>query len=159
MFLKIKDFDDYSINEDGVVKKNSTGRYLKLGTDRDGYKIVGLRRDKKSNTKTVHRLVAITFNLHNPNPDIYTCIDHIDDDKCNNSLSNLQWISVSLNNRKRVLKNKYGKGVRIFKNKYEARIVINGKKIHLGRFDTKEEAQSKYLEEYNNFMNKNNILV
>jgi len=162
MFLKIKDFDNYSIDEDGICMNEDTGHILKPKLKNNGYYQIGLRKDKKRHWFTIHRLVAITHNLHNPKPDIFTQVDHIDDDKNNNSLSNLQWISGSLNCRKKKSKTEF-KGVKKSKTingkKYEAVIRINKKKVYLGCFYTEEEAHSKYMEEYNKIMNENNILL
>lgn len=76
-------------------------------------------------------------------------IDHIDGDRSNNLLSNLREASNAENNRNTKLRstNQTGfKGVcynKINKN-YNARIMVNYKGIHLGCFDTPEEAHEAY---------------
>lgn len=65
-----------------------------------GYKRV--RLDGK--TYFVHRVVAENFIINN-NPQIKTQINHIDCDKLNNSIYNLEWCT-NLENRKHAVKNK-----------------------------------------------------
>lgn len=45
---------------------------------------------------SVHRAVAKTFL---PNPEGFTCVNHIDEDKLNNDVSNLEWCSSEYNNQ------------------------------------------------------------
>ena len=54
----------------------------------DGYVIVGLSKNGKSYTGKVHRMVATAF-LDNPNN--LKEINHIDEDKTNNNVNNLEW--------------------------------------------------------------------
>jgi hypothetical protein len=58
---------------------------------------IGLNRDKVVRTFGVHRLVAQAFI---PNPDNLPQVDHIDGNKLNNNVENLQWISASANTKK-----------------------------------------------------------
>lgn len=57
-----------------------------------GYCVVTL--DKKS--YPVHRLVALAF-LSNPDPERYKIVNHIDGNKQNNHVSNLEWVSTARN--------------------------------------------------------------
>ena len=66
------------------------------GTDRYGYKYVMLYRNGKRKHMTVHRAVACAY-LENPNK--YPQVNHIDGNKENNHISNLEWCSVSHNIR------------------------------------------------------------
>lgn len=65
------------------------GQILKSSIQQQGYCTVGIR-DNSGHTKTVaiHRLVAITFL---PNPYNKREVNHIDGDKTNNSVANLEW--------------------------------------------------------------------
>lgn len=77
-------------------------------------------------------------------------VDHIDGDSTNNQRENLRVATRAQNaaNRKRRVDNKTGfKGVtkRKNSNRYDAAIWINQKQVHLGRFDTPEEAHEAYL--------------
>ena len=64
------------------------GRRLKPCKNSKGYLNVVLCKDGVQKTLKVHRLIALTF-LENPNN--YLEINHKDEDKTNNSVSNLEW--------------------------------------------------------------------
>jgi len=63
-------------------------RVLKMQTDKDGYLLVGLHKNGKRVTRRVHRLVASEFI---PNNNGLPQINHIDRDKKNNCVGNLEW--------------------------------------------------------------------
>ncbi len=70
-------------------------------------------------------------------------IDHIDKNRTNNSISNLRIADDALNSKNQsIYKNSTTgfHGVTAYGKRWRARININGKKIHLGVFDTIEEA-------------------
>lgn len=96
MFVVIKDFPNYSISEEGIVKNNRTGRILKGGLDLDGYKMVTLCDRGRRRACKVHREVALTFI---PNPFSYPVVNHKDGIKTNNHIDNLEWCTVSYNTR------------------------------------------------------------
>ena len=100
MFVKIKDYENYTINEEGIIMNNK-GKELKSYIHPTGYKIVDLYKDGKRKHFKLHRLLAETFI---PNPNDYKIIDHIDRDKLNNNLSNLRWTTSSENNFNKEIK-------------------------------------------------------
>jgi hypothetical protein len=59
-----------------------------------GYLYTVLSINKKRKTLTIHRMVATTFI---PNPNNYPCVNHIDGNKLNNCVSNLEWCDSSQN--------------------------------------------------------------
>lgn len=61
-----------------------------------GYKIVNLWKDNKGKFFYVHRLVAEVFI---PNPSNLPQVNHIDENKANNCVENLEWCNNSYNNR------------------------------------------------------------
>ena len=114
MFKQIKGFENYyEIDENGIVKSvdrmiwNGKGYVLKKGQilkqakNIKGYKICYLSKNGKQKTCFVHRLVAITFI---PNPQNLPQINHIDCNKENNNITNLEWCS-NLDNHRHAIKN------------------------------------------------------
>ena len=93
----IKDYPDYMVSNLGRVKSLRFGKekILKTQSDKDGYKKINLFKDKKSNNKKIHRLVAEAFI---PNPNNLPCINHKNEIKDDNRLENLEWCSVAYNN-------------------------------------------------------------
>lgn len=64
--------------------------------DKDGYRIVGLSKNRQMRTYSVHRVVAIAFM---PNLNNLPEVNHIDADKSNNKVSNLEWCDRLYNSR------------------------------------------------------------
>lgn len=82
---------------DGELQPISvTPEHLITPTDNGkGYKIVGLiGEDKKRKNYYVHRLVATAFI---PNPHNYPQVNHLDYDRANNKITNLEWCTASDN--------------------------------------------------------------
>lgn len=86
---KIKQNQNYSINEFGDVRNDLTGK-LKTPfiNKKNGYLTVDLWSNNKSTKATVHRLLADAFI---PNPENKPTVDHKDGNRQNNSLDNLRW--------------------------------------------------------------------
>ncbi|MGV2809928.1 NUMOD4 domain-containing protein [Enterococcus faecalis] len=82
----------YSISSVGNIKNNQTGKLLKASKNKTaGYMYIRLMSDTGKRTSfRLHRLVALHF-LDNPNN--YEDVNHIDEDKTNNVVSNLEWCS------------------------------------------------------------------
>ena len=72
----------------GTVKRKEKLRSLSF--THDGYLKVRLIYRGKDQTVRVHRLVAETFI---PNPDNKATVNHIDGNKQNNSVVNLEWVN------------------------------------------------------------------
>lgn len=79
----------YRISNTGKIKNVKTGKILKGGDNGRGYRFVFLCKDVKHHKRFyVHRLVATHFivNKHN-----YPQVNHIDGNKSNNNVNNLEW--------------------------------------------------------------------
>lgn len=74
------------------------GKLMDLKVDKDGYLRVGLNKDCKQKYFFVHRLVLLTF--FGAAPQGFQT-DHIDEDRTNNRLENLRWLSAKDNNLRR----------------------------------------------------------
>lgn len=84
----------YQISNLGRVKGLKRNKILAL-KDNQGYLKIGLRKPKdKQRFFSVHRLVAIAFI---PNPNNYPQINHKDECKTNNCVSNLEWCTAKYN--------------------------------------------------------------
>lgn len=69
-------------------------KILKTGLNNPGYKFLVLRKNGVSKNKMIHRLVAEIFI---PNQDNYYCVNHIDGNKQNNRVDNLEWCTQGFN--------------------------------------------------------------
>lgn len=78
----------------GRGEKVTKEMILKPMKDRLGYLVVDLRCEGKRKSLKIHRLVMLA---HVPNPNNFPSINHIDEDKTNNIVTNLEWCSVSHN--------------------------------------------------------------
>ena len=101
-------------------------------------------------SKMVHRMVAFTF-CHNPLPNLFTMVDHIDGDTDNNEEVNLRWVNALLNVANSSARNTYlsvkrpiqVEGKRIWVQadpRWESRITMKGKLHRLGYYTSEEEA-------------------
>lgn len=70
------------------------GNILKQIFSNKGYKTLKLSKDGKNKRYSVHRLVAETFI---PNPNNLKEVNHIDEDKTNNNVENLEWCDTKYN--------------------------------------------------------------
>lgn len=91
----IEGFEDYEISSDGQVYSHLSNRIIKSRGNGRGYLVIDLYSDHKRHTRLVHRLVAGAFI---PNPDDLPQINHKDENKTNNCVSNLEWCSAQYNN-------------------------------------------------------------
>lgn len=94
IWVNIPEFESYQVSSFGRVKREN--RLLRLYLDKGGYPCVSLWKDKKGHTFQIHRIVYKSFyskqNLSG------LVINHINGNKTNNFLENLEAISYKENN-------------------------------------------------------------
>ena len=149
---------DYWIDKNGYiyarVRVGAKGGVVKQWIDGGGYYNVRLTIGGKTSNHKVHRLYAQAFI---PNPKKLPFINHIDGNKLNNRLDNLEWCTQSENmeyaHRTGLIPSKSTTGYKYVyweKKTKSWRVIIsqNKTKIRLGRFDSLMEAvgvRDKYL--------------
>ena len=89
--LDIKGYEDlYAVTSCGRVWSYRAKRFLKPLKGQNDYLYVNLYKDGKQKHHRIHRLVAETYL---PNPLNLPQVNHKDENKANNALPNLEWIS------------------------------------------------------------------
>ena len=106
------------------------------GTNENGYLTMGI----DGNLYKMHRIVAHIYDILDLHDELQ--IDHIDLNKSNNCVLNLR---PATNQQNQFNSNAKGYCWNKGKNKWHARIQLNGKSIHLGYFVKEEDAKNAYL--------------
>lgn len=103
IWRKIEGFESYEVSNMGRVRSldrvscsghKLTGKVLIPTQNQYGYLIVSLYKNGTRYIKRVHRLVSVAFI---PNPEGKPQVNHIDGDKSNNRVSNLEWATAKEN--------------------------------------------------------------
>jgi hypothetical protein len=76
------------------IRRAGDGHIMKFRFDKDGYKTYGLR--DRSKVWRHHQLVALQWM---PNPNNYPMLDHLDNNRTNNTVENLRWCDAKINNQ------------------------------------------------------------
>ena len=125
--------------------KTEDWHLVKLYLNNNDYKRFSFSHKGKTKTFLYHRVV---YYAHNNDWDLFdssmeNCIDHIDGVRTNNHISNLR----NVTNQENTFNRTKCKGYSFHKasGKYKAEIQLNLKQIHIGYYDTPEEARQSYL--------------
>ena len=86
----------YGINKRGDIKNLETGKLMSKVKNGNGYIFLSTTYRIKGKPYTVkypvHRLVAFVF-LHNPSPEECNVVNHINHNRSDNSINNLEWVT------------------------------------------------------------------
>lgn len=143
-FKILKDYPLYKVSNTGKVislnyRQKNIEQELNPCIQKNGYKYVNLCKNGKNKLFTVHKLVAIAFLNHTP--DGYkNVINHIDNNKLNNNVDNLEIVSQRYNTQA----HKTSPNIKQRFNKFRVVLKIKGENIHLGNFKSIEEAKYYY---------------
>ena len=125
-------FKYYDITKEGVIINLKTNRKYKGTIGNNGYLTFNTKRNNKNYNYLVHRLIAIKYI---PNPNNYPVINHIDGNKLNNSIDNLEWCTQSDN-----IKHAFNTGLKEGTGKTVLQIDVNTHKI-INIFKSAKEAE------------------
>jgi hypothetical protein len=89
IWREIPNFENYKISTDGQII-NKVGKIKSTWLNNAGYLTVTLVKNSKIYCRLVHRLVAETYI---PNPNNYSDVDHINGNKLQNNVENLQYLT------------------------------------------------------------------
>ena len=107
--IPVPGYEKYRVFQDGRIWSHARlpGKFLNLNPDGRGYHTVCLFRDSVAKKMKVHRLVALAYI---PNPGNKPMVDHINQVRNDNRISNLRWATRSENfqNTGKQINNKSG---------------------------------------------------
>ena len=87
--------DCYEVSNYGRLRRKNSGKILKFKKHRDGYYMVNISANGVRKTLQVHRIVAKAF-VENTND--LPCVNHVNENKNDNRVLNLEWCTVAYNN-------------------------------------------------------------
>ncbi|AGE53490.1 hypothetical protein ATCVGM07011_309R [Acanthocystis turfacea Chlorella virus GM0701.1] len=110
-------FGDYTIDENGVIRNVVTGWLMTQCRNASGYNVTTLSHNGRRRAITVARALASTF-LGSP-PTIQHTVDHIDQNRSNDTLSNVRWLCKSGQGKNRAIPSDYNTAFVIVKDGIE----------------------------------------
>lgn len=93
-WAQISEFPDYVISIKGEIKNIKTGKIKKHVVGKRGYPYCSMYKDGKGYSRTIHIMLARTFL---PNPLSLPQVNHINGNKLDYSLDNLEWVTAKDN--------------------------------------------------------------
>jgi hypothetical protein len=139
--MEIENYENYLIYPNGKIWSKYYNKFLKDEVNHNGYLRVRLSKNPIENKKFfVHRLVALTY-ISNPNN--LPFVNHIDQNKQNNSVENLEWCS-ALYNCQSIRRNTNLGCIYLEKGIITYQIYIE-KKCYKWRYKTLEEAECQRI--------------
>ena len=144
-YRNIPGFPNYKVNEDGIIISLKYGKTRQLKPNNtNGYNQYCLTVKGKQSAIYSHTAVAMAFLGHTQNG-YNVVVDHIDNDKSNNHVSNLR-LTTHRDNTSKDQKNKTSKytGVCLKGDNWIAQISIGSVLVYLGTFTDEVEASAAY---------------
>ncbi len=147
---RVKSVQRIGLLRNGIHPVIYKEKILKNCIDGNGYSIVSLSKNNIKKTLKVHHLVSECFLNHVRNRFVIV-VDHIDRNKLNNNVNNLQLISQRENTAKKINNSKFGTGITYDKRSkiFISRLHNNGIREYLGCFKTEIEANNAYINKLN----------
>ena len=138
----------YQVSNLGNIKSFRYGKekQMKQSKDSSGYLKLDLNFNGIQKTRTIHQLVAESF-LNHKASGMKLVVNHIDLNKTNNNIDNLEIVTIRENsNRKHLKSTSIYTGVSWNKkaSKWKTVITVNNKQIFLGYFTDELEASEAY---------------
>jgi hypothetical protein len=94
----VKNYEQrYSITEDGRLYSHLSKKFLKTTVHKTGYEGMCTRVGSRHAPAVLFRIHRLVAEAYIPNPENKTQVNHIDGDKLNNHVSNLEWVTPSEN--------------------------------------------------------------
>ena len=93
-FVEIEGFENYEVSNLGKIRNIKSGRTLKPSLNQSGYLGLRLCGHDKRKYLLLHRILATAFI---DNPEGKPQVNHIDENKLNNDLNNLEWCTAREN--------------------------------------------------------------
>lgn len=94
IYKTIEEYPNYEVSNMGNVRRKGRKILRPLFTKNTGYYMVCLYNEFGNKRVLIHRLVADAFL---PNPNNYPVVNHINEDKTDNRVENLEWCTQSYN--------------------------------------------------------------
>ena len=139
-FEDIKGYEKlYAINKEGCVYSHITHKELKPVMS-NKYYVVCLTKNKQPKNYYIHKLLSLQFI---PNPNGLQDIDHINQNKLDNRLENLRWVTSRQNANNRTNKSIHPLIWFSPYKKYQVHFRVNKKMCHFGCYKTLDEALSE----------------
>lgn len=135
----------YKVSTHGIVISSQKNWNIKNGYRSNGYNYQTLYKNGKKRNYRVSQLIAMAYLNHNP-CGFKLVVDHINNNKLDDRLENLQLLS-NRSNCSKDRRRKYSKytGVTFANSRWRAVIQIDGLSVYLGKYETEEEAKMAYI--------------
>lgn len=121
-WVKLPEFRDYCVNKVGEIMRCDGKILTAFPRGHNKYMMVRIQINNKAHWVSIHRAVATAFI---PNPEKKPMVNHIDGNKLNNHVDNLEWVTASENQ-----KHAYRTGLRKPNHERNSGIFLKGSNVN-----------------------------